>query len=549
MNDLPASNASRSIPNILSDDGGSLKDTRQCLCYLFTFLRVLKKDDIDEEQEQQHDSESIEQPTWKGTLGRILMVPSLVTLTGLRWEHFEVMANYIQQWLFNGWTFVKDYQIVLIFITAWTYIINGLRSMNPHNKPRLLLWVFMPLTVISSLAYPIYLSSQGSDALPTSQTRTKQYSSFAKHLVDIDTKVTEQASRMEQLFQKTHYTSKQLLEHITLVSSQIREQQAQLNYQREDYRRIWNQLYNQHQYMASVSDDIKQDVIEALQDNAIAVFDKTNEQLKVSPQFFEYMQTTDFIQAFIQHNKHTIRSFIQQELQQFFLENQDGTNAIMERIEQVPSSLAQLVESAVKRYQPLHGDNEPDFALGSRGGRIIPSRTSKTYRPPPTSKLLLRRALGYYPKTTKPLAVLQPKMEVGECWSMNSANGTVGIYLSEEICMTSVTIEHPPASVLLDDIEHAPQEFKVFGVPSDSPDLPDEPLFLGQFKYDIHTEQRAQKFLLETDRSFRIVIIHFLSNWGNPDYTDIYRIKVGGKPVSQFAAAAQDDETKMIVDE
>ncbi|GAN07710.1 hypothetical protein MAM1_0172c07212 [Mucor ambiguus] len=498
------------------------------------------KVDVNQEQEEQQEGEGVES-FWKDVLARIMVVPSLFTLTGLEWERLELLAAHIQQWLSGGLNFIKEYRVVLAFISAWTYIINGLRSMNPHNKPRLLLWVFMPLTILSSLAYPIYLSSQGSEALSPGQTRIKQYSSFAKHLVDIDTKVTEQASRIEQLFQKTHYNNKQLLEHISLVSSQIREQQAQLNYQREDYRRIWNQLYNQHQYVASVSDDIKQDVIEALQDNAIAVFDKTNEQLKVSPLFFEYMQTTNFIHAFIQHNKHTIRSFIQQELQQFFLAHQDETNAIMERIEQVPSSLEQLVESNMKKYQASQNDNEPDFALGSRGGRIITARTSKTYRPLPTSKLLLHRALGYYPKITKALAVLQPRMEAGECWSMSGSNGTLGIYLSEEIYLTSVTVEHPPASVLLGDIKHAPRDFRVLGLPTDSPDLPDEPLFLGQFKYDIYSEKRAQKFLLETDRSFQIVIIHFLSNWGSPDFTDIYRIKVNGRPVSQYAAPTEQD--------
>ncbi|KAK4518922.1 class II myosin [Mucor velutinosus] len=519
MDDFSTSPRNRSIPNVPLDDG----------------------DEVNEEQEQQQEGERIES-VWKGILARIMVVPTFVTMIGLKWEHFELLADYIQQRLSSGLNFVKDYQVVIVFISAWTYIINGLCSINSHNKHRLLLWVFMPLTIISSLAYPIYRSSQGVDGLSPGLARIKQYSSFAKHLVDIDTKVTEQASRMEQLFQKTHYSNKQLLEHISLVSSQIREQQAQLNYQREDYRRIWNQLYNQHQYMASVSDDIKQDVIEALQDNAIAVFDTKEEQLKVSPQFFEYMQTTNFIQAFIQHNKHTIRSFIQQELQQFFLAHQDETHSIMKRIEQLPSSLEQLVESAMKKYQPPQSDNEPDFALGSRGGKIIPSRTSKTYRPPLTSKLLLRRALGYYTKITKPLAVLQPRTEVGECWSMNSSNGTVGIYLSEEIYMTSVILEHPSASVLLDDIKNAPQDFKVFGLPTDSPDLPDEPLLLGQFRYDIHSEQRVQKFLLETDRSFQIVIIHFLSNWGNPDFTDIYRIKVSGKPVSQYTVAKEEGD-------
>ncbi|KAL7328775.1 SUN domain-containing protein 3 [Mucor circinelloides] len=488
-------------------------------------------DEMNDNQDQQQ-PEGIES-TWKDILTRIMVVPSLVTLLELKLEHFESLKSYTLQWLSSTIYFAQEYSAELALMTAWTCIINGLRLMSPQRKPWLLLWVFIPLTTLLSIMYPIYLSSQSRNALYISQAPTKQYSSFAKHLVDIDTKITEQASRMEQLFQKTQYSNKLLLEQMTFISSQIREQQSQLNYQREDYRRIWDALYTQNQYMLSVSDDIKMDVIEALQDNTIVVFDKSNEQLKVSPQFLEYMQTANFIQAFIQHNRQTIRSFIQQELHHFFLSQKDESRSIMEKIEQVPASLEQLVETMIKKYQPQHED-EPDFALGSRGGRIITSKTSKTYRAPPTSKLFLRRALGYYPKITKPAAVLQPGMQVGECWSMSGTNGTVGIYLSKEIYMTSVTIEHPSASVLLDDIKNAPQDFRVFGMPTDSPDLPDEPLLLGQFKYDIHSEQKAQKFPLETDRPFHTVIIQFLSNWGNADFTDIYRIKVSGKPVSPY---------------
>lgn len=538
MNDLSRNSTNRSIPEVnvpldTSVSGGNLKETKQRQrCKLIFLCVCVDKDEMNDDQEQQQ-PEGIES-TWKDILTRIMVVPSLVTLLELKLEHFESLKSYTQQWLSSTINFVQVYSAELALMTAWTCIINGLRLMSPQHKPRLLLWVFIPLaTLLLSIIYPIYLSSQNRNALYASQTPTKQYSSFAKHLVDIDTKITEQASRMEQLFQKTQYSNKLLLEQMAFISSQIREQQSQLNYQREDYRRIWDALYTQNQYMLSVSDDIKLDVIEALQDNTIVVFDKSNEQLKVSPQFLEYMQTANFIQAFIQHNKQTIRSFIQQELHHFFLAQKDESSSIMEKIEQVPASLERLVEAIVKKHQPQHED-EPDFALGSRGGRIITSKTSKTYRAPPTSKLFLRRALGYYPKITKPAAVLQPGMQVGECWSMSGTNGTVGIYLSKEIYMTSVTIDHPSASVLLDDIKNAPQDFRVFGMPTDSPDLPDEPLLLGQFKYNIHSEQKAQKFPLETDRSFHTVIIQFLSNWGNPDFTDIYRIKISGKPVSPY---------------
>lgn len=312
---------------------------------------------------------------------------------------------------------------------------------------------------------------------------------------------------------------------------QIKEQQSQLNYQREDYRRIWDALYTQNQYMLSVSNDIKLDVIEALQDNTIAVFDKRDEELKVSPEFLEYMKTANFIQEFTDHNKQTIRFFIQDELRYFFLTHKDKTSSIIEKIDQVPSSLEQLVQATLKKY--CQYDDEPDFALHSRGGAIILSKTSKTYRPPTTSRSILLRALGYYPMVKSPWAVIRPSVQVGECWSMDGSNGKITISLSADIFMENITLEHPSANALLDDIINAPQVFRVFGSRTDLSDLQDKPLFLGEFEYNIHSEYKAQKFLLkESDRAFNIAIIQFMSNWGNPNFTDIYRIKISGKPAT-----------------
>ncbi|KAI8644406.1 SUN domain-containing protein, partial [Parasitella parasitica] len=119
----------------------------------------------------------------------------------------------------------------------------------------------------------------------------------------------------------------------------------------------------------------------------------------------------------------------------------------------------------------------------------------------------------------------------GECWSMSGSNGTVGITLSTKIFMDSVTLVHPSASVLLGDIINAPRVFRVFAIPIDPIYLEEDLVFLGEFEYDIHSQYKAQKFLLveNTDRVYQTVIIQFLSNWGNPNFTDIYRIKISGK--------------------
>jgi hypothetical protein len=472
--------------------------------------------------------------SWKESILKILIAPSLDILNEIRWpdwDHFTTYADDFSQMLYALIDYSKNYSImlVLIIVSIGTFIggyVHVFAQQQYLGKLKWALSILIVLAILSIISNPIYYYQSIPNIIPVTS-----YSDASKATANQYTLLSEQALDLEKLFQKSQYNSKLILEQLSFISKQIKEQQSQLNYQREDYRRIWDALYTQNQYMLSVSNDIKLDVIEALQDNTVAVFHKRNEELKVSPEFLEYMKTANFIQAFIGHNKQTIRSFIQDELRYFFLTHKDKTSSIVEKVEQIPSSLEQLVQTTLKKYH--QDDNEPDFALRSRGGAIVLSKTSKTYRPPTTSRSLLLRALGYYPMVKSPWAVIRPSIQVGECWSMNGSNGTIAISLSANIFMKTMTLEHPSVNTLLNDIISAPKVFKVFGSRNDLFDLQEKPLFLGEFEYNIHSEYKAQKFLLkESDRAFNTATIRFMSNWGNPNFTDIYRIKISGKPVT-----------------
>lgn len=481
---------------------------------------------LEQTEEHQEDAEE----SWKGLILKILIAPSLDMLNEIRWsgwDYFNTYTDDFTQMLYDLMDYFKNHSIMLVLISVGTFIggsVHAFAQQQHFGKLKCVLSILIVLAILSVILNPIYQS------VPNI-TSVKSHSDASKATRNHYTSLSEQALHLEQLFQKSQYSNKLILEQLSFISMQIKEQQSQLNYQREDYRRIWDALYTQNQYMLSVSNDIKLDVIEALQDNTIAVFDKRDEELKVSPEFLEYMKTANFIQEFTDHNKQTIRFFIQDELRYFFLTHKDKTSSIIEKIDQVPSSLEQLVQATLKKY--CQYDDEPDFALHSRGGAIILSKTSKTYRPPTTSRSILLRALGYYPMVKSPWAVIRPSVQVGECWSMDGSNGKITISLSADIFMENITLEHPSANALLDDIINAPQVFRVFGSRTDLSDLQDKPLFLGEFEYNIHSEYKAQKFLLkESDRAFNIAIIQFMSNWGNPNFTDIYRIKISGKPAT-----------------
>ncbi|CEP09561.1 hypothetical protein [Parasitella parasitica] len=492
--------------------------------------------EIQEGHQQGQDPES-----WKSSFLRLVVAPILVIFNALRWPGWDQLdalkqgAHKLMDCIKTDGTAIVLISLEVIIISIQDILQQLYFLVNRFKRSQIYLYLLIGSIILSGiylLRPSVFTAADYQAIMGVSRSRAKQYISFAKHLDEIDSKVTELASRLEQYFQKSQYSNKMILEQMSFLSSQIKEQQSQLNYQREDYRRIWDALYTQNQYMLSVSNDIKLDVIEALQDNTVAVFDRKNEELKISPDFLRYMQTADFIQAFIQHNKQTIRSFIQEELQHFYATPKDKTDSIIKTVELGPASLEHLVEKTVKKY--CQEDDEPDFALRSRGGSIISSRTSATYRPPTTSKSLLLRALGYYLRVKSPWAAIHPSTQVGECWSMNGSNGTIGISLSTKIFMESVTLVHPSANVLLGDIINAPRVFRVFAVASDPMYLEDELVFLGEFEYNIHSQYKTQKFLLveNIDQAYQAAVIQFLSNWGNPDFTDVYRIKISGKPAS-----------------
>ncbi|KAI7902164.1 uncharacterized protein BX663DRAFT_511934 [Cokeromyces recurvatus] len=147
----------------------------------------------------------------------------------------------------------------------------------------------------------------------------------------------------------------------------------------------------------------------------------------------------------------------------------------------------------------LQNDQRPmnmaDFALESRGGRILYSKTSPTSNTMAPWKFHIRRLMGlpvhYYP----PKYAIQPGLYVGECWSMNGCEGTLGILLSEPILIHSVAIEYPSLHTLMDKVNQAPKDIEILGLPN----YPNsgEPLSLGDITFNIHGSKNKYKSNLQ----------------------------------------------------
>ncbi|KAL0083224.1 hypothetical protein F4703DRAFT_1860686 [Phycomyces blakesleeanus] len=211
-----------------------------------------------------------------------------------------------------------------------------------------------------------------------------------------------------------------------------------------------------------------------------------------------------------------------------------------------------------QRPVPLNPwDTLPDYALATSGASVIGRLTSYTYTTYPQHPALrqIARLTGigarnYY----APVVALMHGTEPGACWTMSGAQGTLGIHLSQPILVKHVTVEFPPPTSSTVNRTTSPREFEVWGLqsiggsqtknsgssllggvfgpvrfPWDYPN-PDSTL-LGSFEYDIEGAP-IQMFDVPSTHYLiaQAVLIRIRSNWGHPDYTSLYRVRIHGYP-------------------
>ncbi|KAI1783270.1 hypothetical protein LXA43DRAFT_903886 [Ganoderma leucocontextum] len=197
---------------------------------------------------------------------------------------------------------------------------------------------------------------------------------------------------------------------------------------------------------------------------------------------------------------------------------------------------------------------KPDFALWTAGARIIHPLTSQTYKPhvPFFRAPWARQSIV---ELRPPELVIRPENQPGQCWTMRGSDGSLGIRLAKEIEPRAVSIDHIPKPLTFDP-RTAPKDIQVWGILSGKNSrmnhdrlhistgldlsyetrLPFHPeyyftdfIWLGNVTYDVHSTHSTQTFNLsesmgdmKTDR----ILFLFQNNWGNDQYTCVYRIRV-----------------------
>ncbi|XP_075998764.1 SUN domain-containing protein 1 isoform X2 [Genypterus blacodes] len=188
-----------------------------------------------------------------------------------------------------------------------------------------------------------------------------------------------------------------------------------------------------------------------------------------------------------------------------------------------------IVQNALRLYSQDR-TGQVDYALESGGGSILSTRCSETYETKTALMSLFGLPLWYFSQS--PRVVIQPDVYPGNCWAFKGSQGYLVIRLSMRILPTSVCVEHIPRALSpTGNITSAPQNFTVFGLDDE---YQDEGTLLGQYTYQEDGES-LQNFPVqkENDKAFQIMEVRVLSNWGHPEYTCLYRIRVHGEPRPQ----------------
>uniref|UniRef100_H0VF96 Sad1 and UNC84 domain containing 5 n=1 Tax=Cavia porcellus TaxID=10141 RepID=H0VF96_CAVPO len=178
-----------------------------------------------------------------------------------------------------------------------------------------------------------------------------------------------------------------------------------------------------------------------------------------------------------------------------------------------------------KIMKMIQGDyiEKPDFALKSIGATIDFEHTSATYNHDKARSYWNWIRLWNYAQP--PDVILEPNMTPGNCWAFEGDRGQVTIRLAQKVYLSNITLQHIPKTISLSgSLDTAPKDFVVYGMESS----PGEEVFLGAFQFQ--PENIIQMFPLQNpqQRAFGAVKVKISSNWGNPRFTCLYRVRVHG---------------------
>lgn len=206
----------------------------------------------------------------------------------------------------------------------------------------------------------------------------------------------------------------------------------------------------------------------------------------------------------------------------------------------------------------------PDYALAAGGAWIINETyfTSDTWHPdhnklPHHHSNSLLALAAHHARTTftalvtgTPYAALTADTSVGSCWPMVGTKGVLSVHLAAPIMLTAVTIDHLPRELKMGRTpmnaaisSSAVKHFSIYGLKGNTTNDLRNKVLLGNFQYDAVNGPSTQTFHLHppggipvprttpVSSEYPIVQLEIQDNYGNPNFTCLYRFRVHGYPI------------------
>ncbi|XP_060555022.1 uncharacterized protein LOC132715927 [Ruditapes philippinarum] len=127
----------------------------------------------------------------------------------------------------------------------------------------------------------------------------------------------------------------------------------------------------------------------------------------------------------------------------------------------------------------------------------------------------------------------KPEVYPGQCWAFKGAQGFIVIKTSTIIIPSGFTLEHIPKSLAPSgEIDSAPKNFTVLGLESE---YDDHGVSLGNYTYNDNGKP-MQFFPIQVKgqvKPFYMYELRIVNNYGNQEYTCLYRFRIHGKPYRQ----------------
>ncbi|KAL0485502.1 hypothetical protein AKO1_003068, partial [Acrasis kona] len=209
--------------------------------------------------------------------------------------------------------------------------------------------------------------------------------------------------------------------------------------------------------------------------------------------------------------------------------------------------------------------NKTDYALRSMGAVVIASSPNYEWTKPSWLKFPTdwHRWIFQYDSIVKPPeTILNSDNTIGNCWAFPGSRGYAVIKLPYPIIPKSFSVDHVSRSIA-PDMSSAPRIFSVYGFAEG--DVEGE--LLGEYEYsdqgpviqnfpvekysvkgeDLEASQETRIALANNHPKhdgYKIFNIKFESNYGNQEYTCVYRFRVHGLRInSSFVANAENMES------